>query len=382
MSNNKSTKPIKNKYFQNFEQDKKNSSIIRFDLKNIDIHLSLANSLRRCIIGEIPIYAIDINNVQFDYNNGIINNEMLSRRLALVPLNYEYMKKIYNTGGLNEFHFTMEAKNETDESKKYYTGGMKVNNDDNISDVMLDNIPLFQLNSFQELKFKAYVTFNNQREAGAFFNPTAVCIYTFKEDPGKFKEVLESNKGEFESDLDRQNFILENKERYFLKNEDGEPQIFSFLIETVGQIPAVQLLEMGCDALIKKLDILNSALVNNNSDIISIKKAETFNVLYDFIIPGEDHTLANLLTQYLLDNEQVAYAANQVTHPFRPVLIIRVGLKVNNNVSEVSSVFLNTLAQLQKLIMEIKDEWKNFISKQKVSKNINKRKTKSNKNNE
>jgi len=55
---------------------------IRFEVNNID--LSLANSLRRIMISEIPTVAIEF--VYVHKNTSVLMDEYLSHRLGLIPL--------------------------------------------------------------------------------------------------------------------------------------------------------------------------------------------------------------------------------------------------------------------------------------------------------
>ncbi len=61
---------------------KKTGDRIEFNIEGIDA--SMANALRRIVISEVPIMAID--EVRFYDNSSIIHDELLAHRLGLVPL--------------------------------------------------------------------------------------------------------------------------------------------------------------------------------------------------------------------------------------------------------------------------------------------------------
>ncbi|OYT54505.1 MAG: DNA-directed RNA polymerase subunit D [Candidatus Altiarchaeales archaeon ex4484_2] len=61
---------------------KKTGDRIEFNIEGIDS--SMANALRRIIISEVPIMAID--EVSFYDNSSVIHDELLAHRLGLVPL--------------------------------------------------------------------------------------------------------------------------------------------------------------------------------------------------------------------------------------------------------------------------------------------------------
>lgn len=67
---------------------------LRFELINTE--LSIANALRRIIIGEVPTMAIDI--VQVDENTSPLNDEFIAHRLGLVPLISEQVDRFNDHG--------------------------------------------------------------------------------------------------------------------------------------------------------------------------------------------------------------------------------------------------------------------------------------------
>lgn len=63
---------------------------IRFILSETDT--SMANTVRRIMIAEVPTLAIDL--VEFHENSTVLNDEYIAHRLGLIPIRYQPMDSI------------------------------------------------------------------------------------------------------------------------------------------------------------------------------------------------------------------------------------------------------------------------------------------------
>ena len=86
-----------------------------------DTDASVANSLRRALIAEVPTLAIDM--IEMEDNSSVLTDEFIGHRLGLIPLNsiaardFKYTRDCQCDSGCAEctVEFTLNVKNTSDD---------------------------------------------------------------------------------------------------------------------------------------------------------------------------------------------------------------------------------------------------------------------------
>jgi DNA-directed RNA polymerase subunit D len=119
-----------------------------------DSNPQFANALRRIMLSEIPILAID--SVDFSINDSVLYNEVIAHRLGLIPLVFDpkkfHFKDEHENGktcSMCEVIFVINKKGPT----MVYSKDMKSSEPD--IKPLFDEIPIVELFDDQKLKFEA-----------------------------------------------------------------------------------------------------------------------------------------------------------------------------------------------------------------------------------
>ena len=339
------------KFFKNIQEK---SGILTFELHTEKkVNKGLVNAIRRIIISKTPLIAIDIEQINFLKNTSILHNEMLTRRLSLIPWDYNALKKL----DLSKLEIKLQSENKAEEIKDILVKDFELFNGEKKLDINqftnFTNILFLKLKPFQDINLIAKFKESTQRNSGAAFCPTSTSIFTF----GLDKKALDKALKDIPKD-DQKDFLVENQERFYLTDDKGEPTVYDYTIESIGQLSNKMIFKNSFDILIQELDRLVKGLMESIPEIIHIDIPKISMVAFDFTIPNEDDTLGNLLQSYLLDDDNVNYAAYDIIHPLQKSLIIRMSLKNNNTLENNKTVFLSTITHIKKLVMELKKDFK------------------------
>jgi len=314
-------------------QLKKTPGSIKFKITNKKegpYEVALINALRRSIIVHLEVFCFLRETINFNINTSIYNEDFLSQRVGLIPLNYIKLEKL----NVEEIEGHLNASNDDPvEYKRFYARDIilyqgpldsPIEDRKTLEDIYpIPDILLLELKPGQKLKFTIRIGKGTHKENGAMFCPISKCVYYFENDQKALQQALT------EVPMDKkQDFTILNGERYYLKLPNGLPQIFNFEIETDGVMPIGSIFLRGCDYLLNLIRSKVEEIKNiETSTIVAIETSPTNMKGYDFVFENSNETLGNIIQSYGLRESSIHYIAYQVPHPLDKRLYVRVSLK-------------------------------------------------------
>ena len=136
------------------------------------------------------------------------------------------------------------------------------------------------------------------------------------------------------AELQREYNTMEIQRCFRVDAETGEPNDFTFYIESVGILPVPEIVRLGIDALIRKLTVYQD-LDGELPASVQIRHANTQFPCVEFLFDHESHTLGTLLQHYLIDlhhveggteDPKITYAGYDPGHPLRHEMSLKVGI--------------------------------------------------------
>jgi DNA-directed RNA polymerase subunit L len=369
-----------------------------FDLKGSNI--TIANLLRRCILMHTPSVGFrtepyDKSQVEILKNTTPLVNEMLAHRIGMIPVCVPDIAS-FNP---SEYQFELHVKNE-DKSKiiDVRAGDIRVYrvNPINPTDepVEQDSKQFFppdpitgdtvlitrlrpQTNSaypVEELHFRAKASVSTGKE-NIRWSPVSQCSYEYTRDtnPEHIEQtfqawVLANNKKTTSPDQEaalRREFQTMEIQRCYLKDEYGNPNSFTFYVESIGVQPIPNIVLAGIEAaedLVKKYTDMDKIIPSN----IRIQASDTRFPALDVIFENEGHTLGNLLETYLVENHtedggkepRIAYAGYKVPHPLRQEMFVRIGVPEGDNQELIARQAIAAVCRhVQNILHVMKQSW-------------------------
>jgi DNA-directed RNA polymerase subunit D len=158
----------------------KNDKTIRLLVHGVDV--TFINALRRAVISEVPVMAID--EVVVIENSSILQDEIIAHRLGLIPLktdldgyNLPEECPCKSEFGCNLCRVTLTLDVEAKEGTTTVYSGDLVSENPSIVPVS-DKIPIIKLAKGQRLKFETYARLGRGKNH-AKWQPVSMCTYKY-----------------------------------------------------------------------------------------------------------------------------------------------------------------------------------------------------------
>lgn len=375
--------------------DKSNSNKITFDIENTDT--SFVNAIRRSIITDVTTVGFDTDDYQKSdlkviENTSTLHNEFLLHRLGLVPI---YFDKIEDYDESN-YKFVLNKQNTTDEIINVTTGDIEIINlstnqkepnskffpKNKITDshILLNKLKPNPDKNGEKIHIEGKSSKGNGKKH-IRYSPVSNVLFINKRDPKRVEEnlklYLQENMSDDNTNNDQLNqlkktFELEEADRYFYIDENGEPNIFSFTIESCGVLKPHRILIDSVKSIISRLKKFNVNLdkvFNTEESSIEITESQSVMKSYDIVIHNETHTLGNLLQTYInkLNKEKNIFVGYMNPHPLEEKIKLRIKLE-KHDITELQTTLKTCSDHLIKLYISLRDNLLQLFEKKVVIK--------------
>lgn len=353
---------------------------LKFTLSGVNT--SIANSIRRCILSDIECVVFktfphEENKANFLKNTTRHTNEMLKQRLSCVPIHLDvtspYASLIVEVNVTNEtdqtiYVTTKDFKIKEKTTEKYISEGER----DKIfppNKITGDYIMFARLrpsgetkkNEGESLIFTAEMDVATAKDDG-MFSVASISSYTNTVDTAKLDSAWKTEEARITSNPEdalteaeiatyKQNWKLLDGQRQFKENS------FDFVIETVGVFNNEVLVLRSCDAMLKKIELLNHEI---QTKTVTINKSETtIDNCYDLVLKNEDYSLGKVIeyilyVNYYQGDKILTFCGFKKYHPHDLDSIIRIAFKTDEEMSSIHDYLIATCNQASQIYEKIK----------------------------
>ena len=374
-----------NNYFKDIEI----SDDVELKMSIYNLDTCIVNSFRRIVLADVIGTAFD--NIIIQKNTSIINNEILSHRLSLIPLEIDH-------DDIDNICVELNIKN-YDYDKKYITSSELRVTSGKID--IIPNILLVELRHGEEINLKMYPVKGNGKKH-AKFQPVSVCCFKINEDVcvkeeiwnklgkrGKknlrkyCKDILSLNDYHYLYDNsigaygfknfneNTKNKIVTGVKKYLSDNgimdedESKDVVIFNDQYYNKKYVYSFKLESH----LVNPYIIFSKILYQFNQKIIDLQNKDieidnqSCNVGVCFIIEGEGHTIGNILSKELQKDDRVKYSYYKMKHPFdRKIMLYLILNDEKSDETKYAKVLADSFKRIVKINNDLQTEWK-FILK-------------------
>lgn len=365
------------------------NNTLKFTLNNI--HTSLANSLRRVILSDVPTvvfktFPYSESKVNIITNTSRFNNEILKQRIGCIPIHIND-----SDFPIDEYSIELDIKNDTDNTILVTTKDFKIKNissDKYISEsavrnifppdpITSDFIPICRLRpKFSEnidgesLSLVANLSNGKAKEDG-MYNIVSTCSF------GATMDIVKANDkwNDIENELTKKELSKEEiefeKDNWFLLDAKRItiPNSYDFIIESVGVFTNFAIVYKACTIMIdncKNIMTLLEKIDNSDPDSkIKIESNDNTTVSNEFIVTlkDQDYTIGNALVyflyeDYFIKDKSLSFIGFRVPHPHIPNGIIRMAFNTPETNTTVIQYLNNSCQKIIEVFSKIQKNFK------------------------
>jgi len=270
-----------------------------FQIRGVPIQF--VNAIRRIMLNEMPV--VEITDVQITDNTTLMPHELMRHRTEMLPVNVRPTEEDVIRDTRIELRFPQVTEPTIVTTDDFVVSGSR-------SDILMKGRDLGTPLYFLKLKAGESVHLT----ARLTINPKAshVCVATYNIHVDEEKAALLR-----EEHPDKQTFDVFHKQRVVYRNEKGRADWFDFTVESIGVIPARDLIREAVGILRAK----TIAWVKAGKD--SIVREPEPNV-YHVVSVVEGHTIGALAQIVAYELPDLCSVVNyDVPHPLRPEMKFR-----------------------------------------------------------
>ena len=327
------------------------NDIFRFTLS--DIHVSLANALRRIILSDIETIVFytetyQDNKCTIHKNTCRLHNEIVKQRLSCIPIWSEDRDLV------DKYVLEVHVKNDTDAIIYVTTEHFRIKNketgnylnDQTTKEIFPPNPITGTFIDFVRLRPKIGDTIEGEEihltcefsvssaKINSMFNVVSKCTYGNTVDKDKVESTMQALKQKWAKEgmnsdeiaFQTKNFMLLDAERQFIENS------FDYALKTIGPIKNENILKKGCQILQNKFVDFSNDL---KSDQIQILRSETtIEHCFDVTLESEDYTVGKVLEyilyeKYFIEEKLFSFCGFKKLHPHNNDSVLRIAYKDN-----------------------------------------------------
>lgn len=327
----------------NLQED---SGILKFKLYNVNI--SLANTLRRVILSDIPCIVFrtsthEENKATFHINTTRMNNEIIKQRLSCIPIHIKDLKF-----PIDDYELEIDVKNNTANIIYITTEDFKIKNlktntylnqsstkqifpanqyTNNYIDFVRLRPKLAENIDGEHLKMNCGLSIGTAKENGSF-NMVSTCSYGLSFDAARIQEEWEKKKKELLANgTEKEDIEFEKKDWLLLDAKRiTEKDSFDFIVESVGVYDNFEIVQTAAKIVMKNLKKAVMK-IQDNPEFIK-ESTSTIDNAYDIILENEDFTIGKLLEyimyeKYFVQSKDLTYCGFLKPHPHLDYSILR-----------------------------------------------------------